>query len=285
MGYRHHGLKSLALAAILGILAGLAGCDLDAPPAVPNPNPKPVDPDTVRVDTVRPDTASGRKALARLAKSMPRLPIPMGTRYFSSPAPAAKAAAAQACKGEQDVFAIPPNPRGILGIDTVTYLDTLGVAHCAHQDPTLREDHARYLFDPASGEAWERIKIEIAPDDLLPRHRSHGTGRLRLISGLEAEIQAYEVDMALDNATGMPIFQDAHLRLATSDGLVLRLDLVKAHPFRAADFYAYWEDTPPGKPVMGGPVLRGADTVGKAMLYADRTFGYVDTAGNPVTPE
>jgi hypothetical protein len=258
---------------MVGALAGYTGCGGDG--AATGPDPKPADPDTV----------PGRKELARLAASMARLPVPVGTRYFSAPAAAPKAAAAQACKGEQDIFAIPANPRGVLGIDTVAYLDTLGAPHCLHQDPTQREDHARYLFDPACGEAWERIRIEIAQDDLLPRYRSHGTGRIRLISGLEADIEDYEVDMVLNNSTGTPVFQDASLRLATPDGYVLQLELVKPHPFEAADFYPAWGDSPPGKAVMGGPVLRGADTVGKAMLFADRTLGFVDAAGQAVTPE
>jgi hypothetical protein len=280
MDDRRHALKSLALAGLLGVLVGLTDCGTDSAGTATNP-----DPDTVKTDTGKTDTLPGRKGLARLSAAMPCIPVPMGTRYFAAHSPAPKVTAAQACHGEMDIFAIPANPRGILGIDTTTYLDSLGVAHCVHQDPTLREDHARSLFDPACGEAWERIKIEITPDDLLPRYRSHGTGRLRLTSGLEAEIEAYELDLALDNSTGMPIIQDAHLRLAASDGHVLRLDLVKAHPFRAEDFFPSWDNSPPGKPVMGGPVLLGTDTVGRAMLYADRTLGFVDAAGKPVTPE
>lgn len=277
MGNRRHAFKSLALGGLLGLLAGLSHCGGDASGTGPNPNPNP--------DSGKTDTVPGRKGLARLAAAMPRLPVPMGTRYFVAHSPAPKVAAALACRGEQDIFAIPSNPRGILGIDTVTYLDSLGVAHCLHQEPTLREDHARSLFDPACGEAWERIRIEIIPDDLLPRYRSHGTGRLRLISGLEAQIEAYEMDMALDNSTGMPIIQDAHLRLSASDGHVLQFDLVKAHPFRAVDFYPSWDDSPAGAPVMGGPVLFGTDTVGRAMLYDDRTVGFLDAAGKPVAPQ
>ena len=285
MWNRHHPFKAIILAGLLCALAGLTDCGSDAVGTAP-PDTTKVDTtkiDTTKVDSTKADSAKVRKDLARLAGLLARLPMPMGTRYFSAPAP--KTAAAQDCRGEQDIFALPANPRGIMGIDTVTYIDSAGVAHCLHQEPTLREDHARYLFDPACGEAWERIKIEITPDDLLPRYRSRGTGRLRLVSGLEATIEAYELDMALDNSTGMPIIQDAHLRLAIPDGYIQQLHLVKSRPYRAKDFYPYWENPPPGNPVMGGPVLRGADTVGQAKLYADRTLVFQDKAGNPVTPE
>lgn len=270
--------KAILPAGILGLLAGLAGCGNEAAVAPPGPGP-----DTVKTDTAKGDSVPGRKGMARLAAAMPRIPVPMGTRYFS--APARKTAAAAACRGEMDIFAIPSNPRGIMGIDTVTYLDSSGAAHCTHQDPTIREDHARSLFDPACGEAWETIRIEITQDDLLPRYHSRGTGRIRLVSGLEAEIREYDVSMAMDNSTGTPIFQDARLRLAASDGHILVLGLVRAHPFRAEDFFPSWDDSPAGQPIMGGPVLAGKDTVGHATLYADRSLSFLDASGKPVTPE
>jgi hypothetical protein len=141
------------------------------------------------------------------------------------------------------------------------------------------------LFDPACGEAWERIRIEITPDPLLTGYRSHGTGGLRLLSGLVADIEAYEVDMVLDHSTESPIFRNAQLRLVVPGGLSLQLELVRPHPFRAPDFFPLWDDPPRGDPVMAGPVLSGADTVGRAILYGDRTLSFLDAAGKPIPPE
>jgi hypothetical protein len=241
--------------------------------------------DTTKIDTAKADSLKAAKDLARFAKAMARIPVPLGTRYFYAPKPAPKTAAALACKGQADIFAIPANARGILGIDTVSYFDSLGVAHCAHQNVTLREDHARFIFDTTSGQAWERIRIDITPDDLLPRYRYHGTGRIKLISGLEADIAAYDLDMALDNSTGTPIIRDAHLRLAAADGHIVQLDLTISHPYRAADFYPTWDVSPPGPVVMSGPVLLGTDTVGRAMLFGDHSLSFKDRSGNPVTPQ
>jgi hypothetical protein len=271
--------KASALACLLGISACLVACGRDA--VAPGPDPARID--TSKTDTSSLDTFRVRQDLARLAAALTCLPIPMGTRYFHAPAP--KAGALPKCVGDKDIFAIPANPRGILGIDTVTHIDSQGAEHCLPQDPSTRELHARYLFDPACGEAWERIAIEIIPDDLLPRFRILGSGRLRLISGLVADIEAYELDMAMDNSTDTPIFQDARLRLALPDGRSLRLDLVKPKPFRAVDFFPSWGNPPRGEPVMAGPVLFGSDTVGRAILYGDRSMAVLDAAGTPVTPE
>ena len=264
-------LKGFALAWILGISGCLNDCDRNAAATAPGPT--------------TPDTVQTRKDLARLATSLPRIPMPMGTRYFSAPAsaPAPKTGAVHACKDGKDIFAIRPNPRGILGIDSISYIDTLGIAHCSHQEPTIRETHGRYLFDPACGEAWERISIEISQDPFLSGYRSLSTGRIRLNSGFVADIEAYEVDMALDHSTGSPVFRNAHLRLAVPGGHSLRLELVKPHPFRAPDFFPYWENPPRGEPVMAGPVLLGTDTVGRAILYGDRTLDFLDAAGKPIT--
>jgi hypothetical protein len=159
------------------------------------------------------------------------------------------------------------------------------MAHCAHQEPTLREDHARYLLDPACGEAWEHIQIGIIADDLLPRSHARGTGLIRFITGMVVIIEAYELDLAMDNSTGTLHLEDAHLRLAAPEGHILKLDLVKSRPFRSNDFFPSWEDTPPGTPVMVGPVLRGTDTLGQVRLYGDRSLTFLDAAGRTVTPE
>ncbi|HLP43433.1 MAG TPA: hypothetical protein VK465_18160 [Fibrobacteria bacterium] len=217
------------------------------------------------------------KGMIRLAASVTSLPMPMGTRYFNKPA-----FKKSACQGGQDIYKIPANPGGFFGIDSISYIDSKGVGHCAPEGITLGETHNRYLFDTASGEVWELIRIEITPDPLLTRYHSRGTGRIRLLSGLVANIESYEVDMVMDHSTETPIFRNAHLWFTVPDGHSLRLELVRPHPFRAPDFFPLWDDPPRGDPVMAGPVLSGADTVGRAALYGDRTLGFWDAAGKPI---
>jgi hypothetical protein len=272
-------------------IAAACGCLAQSDPAsaIAGPGSDPVVParDTAqarRLDSLlrANDSLRARARLVRLAADVPRLPVPIGTRYFAAPAPAAKAAAAQACRGGMDVFALEHSARGVLGIDTVAYYDTAGATHCVQQAPTARETHARYVMDPSSGEAWERMEISITEDDAFPRYRTRGTGTIHLNSGVALAIVDYSIDMALDNATRTPIWFDAGLTLATADGLRIRLAMTAPRPIRAQDFFPIWQDAPRGRILLSGPIRQGDALLGYMDLYDDRTVVIRDAADRPL---
>lgn len=232
------------------------------------------------------DSAAIRAVLTDLAGNLQRLPVPMGTRYNSIPRPPAapKTGAVQACKDTADIVAMHLLAPDDVGMDTLTYYDAEGIPHCTWQAPTSREIHRRYLLDPAAGEAWETIAVSITEDDAFPRYKTRGTGRIRLVNGREIAIDAFEIEMLLDNSTRIPIFQDAHLRLSWEGGYSAPLDLVIERPFRALDLYPAWENLPDRKKVMSGPILRGSAAIGFFDLLADRSVVIRDRAGHPVAP-
>lgn len=217
-----------------------------------------------------------RPYLAELAAKMRRLPIPMGTRYDSAPRARPKGSAAAACVGERDIIGLGDSARGLMGIDTMSFFDVSGKAHCARPAPALRETHGRYLFDAGAGEARETLVVEITEDDRLPRYLTCGTGTMRLFTGLEFAISLYEVDMILDNATAGIIIQDAKLRLAWKDGYALSLGLARPKPYRAPDLFPIWESLPTPALMMSGPITKGDAVVGYADLFADRTVAIRD---------
>lgn len=280
--------------ALISMLSGFAGC-LGGPDAVVSDPPAdrggtvPVpDPGMVRkIDSLSRAADSLRAALpdpfradlADLAAGMRRLPVPMGTRYNSAPRPTPKSSAAAACSGDADVVGLSDTARGRLGMDTVVFFDAAGIPHCVWQAPTLKETHGRYLFDAATGEAWETLVVEITEDDRLPRYRTRGTGTLRLFSGLEFRIERYEVDMLLDNSDAGIIIQDARLDLGWRDGYALRMTLARSKPFRAPDLFPAWEARPAPGLIMSGPIMKGAALAGYVDLFADRTVGIRDRSG------
>ena len=223
-----------------------------------------------------------QKDLAELASKLKSLPIPMGTRYFAARKAAPKSSAAMACKGDADVMGLGDTLGLLMGMDTISCIDSAGARFCTPQPHTAREQHRRYLFAPDAGESRESILVEITEDDMLPRYLSRGTGALKIFSGLEFIIQHSDVEMVLDNSKAEFIFKNALLELTWRDGYVLRLELAKSFPIRGADLFPAWVAKPEHVLSMSGTITKAGVPAGFIDLFADRTVAIRDRAGKPV---
>ena len=234
-----------------------------------------------------------KPTLLELATNARQLPVPLGTRY-GAPADTTshilgKASAAQGpCTGTFEVFGYKSKIKDLFIKDTLSYFDSNEVAHCAPQGGShTRETHIRYVMDVGVGEAWENIEDKVTDQDVLPRHTIHGTGKFRLEGGPEFTIQSYDVTMITEFGNWDAFILNASMKLLYKDGYNITLGLVKAHPYKAVDFFQIDGSLDPTK-IMSGPITRasdkGIDTVGYVDLFGDHSVRIRDWAGERVAP-
>ncbi len=242
-----------------------------------------------------------KPTLQDLATNARQLPVPMGTRYGApteTKAPNGKVSAAMSptevfaaqgpCTGTFEVYGYKDPLLDYFIKDTLSYFDSAEVAHCSPQGGSnTRETHIRYIMDLHSGESWENLQDKVTDQDVLPRHTIHGTGHFRLNSGQEFIIQSYDVVLITQFGNWDAFVLSASMKLLYKDGYNISLDLVKAHPYKAVDFFPVGALPDPTK-IMSGPITRasakGVDTVGFIDLFGDRTIRVRDWAGERVAP-
>jgi hypothetical protein len=233
-----------------------------------------------------------KPTLTDLATNAPALPVPMGTRYGAPALPgssdAPSKASAGGCTGNYSVYGY-DNGKGMFIKDTIVYHDSLGGSHCAPQPGgRASEDHNRYVMDLKSGESWEMLKDSITDQDVLPKHNIHGTGHVRLSSGLVFTIKSYDVSMLTSFGNWDAYVLDASMTLAYKDGYDIQLKLSKPHPYKSTDFFPVTGTPPETGKIMSGPITKatatGVDTLGFMDLYSDRTLAIRDWKGDLVKP-
>jgi hypothetical protein len=234
-----------------------------------------------------------RPTLLEMSSEVRQLPIPLSTAYGSlSPAAltgSKVSAPAGPCAGDSTLFQYKSPVRGFSLNDTITYYDSIGVAHCDLPEGSRSgKRNTRRIVEPGVGEAWEIIEDSISDQEVLPRHTIHSTGLIRLESGLEIIIQSYDCTLLTPIGADDVEVMSAGMKLLYKDGYVIHFDLAKPHPYRAPDFFPF-EGAPDTSLIMSGPITHpgvgsGVDTVGYVDLFGDRTIRIRDWTGAPVGP-
>ena len=235
-----------------------------------------------------------KPTLLELASGAQALPVPMGTRYGATPTvkPAGKFAANQdPCpRGPFEVYGYKEPVRDFFIVDTLSYYDSAGGVHCSPTyGSTGSEHHIRYIMDLKSGESWENLVDTITDQNVLPRHTIHGTGKIKLASGLEFTIVTYDVVLITQFGTWDAFVLRAGMTLAYKGGYTVDLKLVKPSPYKAVDFFPVEGGVGDGSKMMSGPITKvnatgGVDTIGFVDLFSDRTVAVRDWKGDPVAP-
>ncbi|HLP41826.1 MAG TPA: hypothetical protein VK465_09995 [Fibrobacteria bacterium] len=237
-----------------------------------------------------------KPTLLDLDSKVSQLPAPLGTRYeflnYNTNTGAKIAAKSQACTGDSTVFQYRNPARNFFLYDTITYFDSKGIAYCDNPNggaPRWSVRHSRRIVEFEVGEAWETIHDSVSEGDVLPRHTIHGTGFIRLDSGLELRIQSYDLILLTPHSQQQAYVINASLKLLYKDVYAINLDLVKQHPYSVAEDFFPAETGPEEHLILSGPITHpsdsnGVDTVGYFDLRGDRSVSIRDWTGAPVKP-
>jgi hypothetical protein len=129
----------------------------------------------------------------------------------------------------------------------------------------------------------------ITDQHVLPRHTIHGTGRIRLASGLQFKIVTYDVVLITQFGNWDAFVLSAGMTLEYKDGYTVTLKLVKPHPYKAVDFFPVHGIVGDGSKMMSGPITKvnaegKVDTIGFLDLFTDHTVAIRDWKGDAVAP-
>jgi hypothetical protein len=234
-----------------------------------------------------------RPTLLDMNSEVRQLPIPLSTAYGPlSPAAltgSKVSASAGSCAGDSTLFRYKSPVRDFYLNDTITYYDSVGVAHCDLAEGNRSgKRNTRRIVEAGVGEAWEIIEDSISDREVLPRHKIHSTGLIRLESGLELTIQSYDCTLLAPMGVEDVDVLSAGMKLLYKDGYAIHFALAKPNPYRAPDFFPF-EGAPDTSLIMSGPITHpaagsGTDTVGYVDLFGDRTIRIRDWTGAPVGP-